>query len=366
MGRTGPLILFIILCILIPLPGNTSDDASGISEDARGVDTILTGTWEVEYLVRDPGEHLVPVSIRTLGYRQTVQRIHRGYRITVKSIVEPVILQDDWRLTAEPEVTGMPEFDGLADTLAAVTDTAGAVRAVLGWLDTAVPYRDVPGSPQDPDAVLKRGSGNCVGRATLAARILNDLRIPCRTVRGCLYKDGSAAFHRWIEVDYPGAGALPSDPGATQDFVTPYHLILLPSETADHDAHTLSDLDASIEIRSENRTVWAIDQRPLPDGCRVPLERRRTSAGPMHSALTARIETASPADCRMTIESARFSRTCSADRFGNVSVVPLPSGSYQVIISAPGYRPDRRRVDIGIRERVHIHTTLKPTATGGI
>lgn len=356
MPRSVPMILVLIGCLAVN---------PAIFSQEPNLDTVISGKWQIEYLILDPDEHLVPVSVRTLGYTQSVQRIHRGYRVTVTSSIEPVMING-----AVPSIQPVPEDvkrnePALADALAGIRRTPDAVRVVLGWIDDTITYENNPGNAQDPASVRTRKTANCVGRSRLSANILNALGIPCRTVRGCLFStDGPSRFHRWIEIDYPGIGALPSDPGATQDFVTPYHLILLPSESANPDANTLSELGVTIRIRAEKRAFWPVDQQPVPGGFSKTLERRKTTPDRYHSALTVDSVADAGTMRRMLIQGNGVNQSLVSDAFGRFSVLPISPGSYDVIISADGCQPEHRRVQVGVRERVHIHCVLKKSPPG--
>jgi len=360
MRRSLPVITILMVILCIPGPVHSTGDTGSDSASAPVDDTVVNGFWRIDYLVLDPDEKLVPVSVKTVGYEQTVRRIHRGYRITVTSHIDPIIIDTGFNAEERIPAAGDLIEPDLAGALQKIQTTGEAVRTVLGWLDETVVYANPSGESQDPETVLARKTANCVGRSQLTATILTRMGIPSRTIRGCLVsRDGETRFHRWIEIEYPGIGALPSDPGATQDFVTPYHLILLPAETADPDAATLSELGVGIEIQREERMFWPVDRSPIPGGFTRVLDRRMTSRERYHSALTVDVSTDPPAVSRMTIQGYGHSGTVTSDAFGRFSLLPIAPGDYDLLITVPGYRATHRKVRVGLRERVHIHCIME-------
>lgn len=116
-----------------------------------------------------------------------------------------------------------------------------AVNQVLCWLSGTIEYRSGPGIPPEPLEVLRKGRANCVGAAELAVALLREAGIPARGVRGFLaplsasgtsspdasveMSLGEEGLHRWIEVYYPEAGWVFSDPFRSVNHVSPRYLV---------------------------------------------------------------------------------------------------------------------------------------------
>lgn len=147
---------------------------------------------------------------------------------------------------AVPYLESVGERAELAERCRALTSgcrtQVEAVRRIICWVSSAIDYRDGPDVPVDPRDVLRQGSANCVGAAELAVALLREAGIPARGVRGFLVpaETGTAApaggmkreqslgeegLHRWIEVYYPGAGWVFSDPFRSVDYVGPRYLV---------------------------------------------------------------------------------------------------------------------------------------------
>lgn len=323
--------------------------------DTLSNDTILSGIWEAEYLVIDPSEMLIPIAVKTAAYSQTVSRIHRGYRLTVTSNIQPIMLDEtrhNW------QINRWAEFPGLQPFLTQPQSRNAAVRSVLAWLETAVTYRDNPHQKQTIATAVADGFANCVGRADTVTTILKELGIQSRTITGCLYKNGQTIFHRWLEVEYPKIGSLPSEPGSTMDYVTPHHLLLLPSDKVPPTVNRLSALGVQIKKVRETRSCWPIDSQPNQSGVNHSIARRQTSNIRHHAALTGKITPAAD-ETRIIVHNGIKYWTLTADLFGCFAITPIEPGHYQVSVQANGYRELSRTVDIAPREFVQLQFGLK-------
>jgi hypothetical protein len=106
--------------------------------------------------------------------------------------------------------------------------TGEAARRVLLGLRATLSYDPDRLRRQDPAAVFASRRGYCVGFAELAVDLLRRVGVSARTVQGILKSaPGSdhfeaaigGAYHRWIEVYYPGRGYVFSDPWRSVDGV---------------------------------------------------------------------------------------------------------------------------------------------------
>jgi len=109
------------------------------------------------------------------------------------------------------------------DLTADATTRYQAVTSLLGWVRENVRYELDRTKPQDPLAVLERGSAYCTGIARLSVALLRAAGIEAREVPGYVLEDLAsgprAGFHRWVEVYYPDRGWVFSDPVATLNYV---------------------------------------------------------------------------------------------------------------------------------------------------
>ena len=77
------------------------------------------------------------------------------------------------------------------------------VNAVMVWVDGYLQW-DLPNEVPDAVTCLQRKRGNCIGFTHLAAAVLRNLGVPCRTVRGYVaLSNGTFTRHTVIEVYYP-------------------------------------------------------------------------------------------------------------------------------------------------------------------
>lgn len=327
------------------------------SSSIEPVDKIISGTRQVEYMVLDPENLLVPVTVNTTGYSQQVQRIHRGYIITVTSSIQPIPVTQPFQF--DPEYLD-PCFQNamLLQNLASAGTASDALRACLAWLDRTIKYDGNHHNTQDIESVLQRGSGNCVGRTAVLQKILNGIGLKSRTVQGCLFQNGRLVFHRWIEIDYERIGALPTAPGTTQDFITPDHLVLLPSDKIDPSATEVDNTAVTISVLNEKRASFVIDQWPSPEGCVVPVYRRKTHNRRIETVVTGEI---SPPGLPGTVEletttGVQFFSLSEQNLF---SFIPVSPGAYRLSIKLNGREAFSSSGHIHPGEHRHHFCTVK-------
>jgi hypothetical protein len=321
------------------------------------IDKIISGTHQVEYIVLDPENLLIPVTVNTIGYSQQVQRIHRGYIVTVTSSIRPIPVTQPFQFNPE---NLDPRFQHayLLQNLASAENASDALRACLAWLDRTIIYDGNHDHLQDIESVLQRGSGNCVGRTAVLQKILNGIGLTSRTVRGCLFQNGKLVFHRWIEIDYDQIGALPTAPGTTQDFITPDHLVLLPSDKIDPAATDVEHSAVTISVLNEKQASFVIDQWPSPEGSIVPVYRRKTHPRRIETVLTGEI---SPSGFQGTVEleTSTGMRSFSLSEQHMFSFVPVSPGAYRLSIKRNGREAFSSSGHIRAGEHKHHYCTLK-------
>jgi hypothetical protein len=324
-------------------------------------DPIVIGSKQKEYLVIDPDDVLIPVTVNAYGYNQAVRRIDNGYVITVTTDIRPVIIDHPFVFKQNnlPEVF---QCKHLINNLATAETVSDALRACLGWLDSTVEYLDDPDMLQNVDAVMERKSGNCVGRSNVLITLLQKLDIKANAVRGALYRNNSLFFHRWIEVAYNDIGFLPTSPGATQDFISPDHIILLPSEKISSDINALTDANVSISVLGRTEKTWITDYWPVPKGFQHPIARRPTKALRYQTILTGEISPPGlPAD--VELKTNNQTRTIRATDQGTFSFSPVIPGQYRLTVRVYDQEGFRRTGHLNAGEHLHVFCNLiiRPT-----
>jgi hypothetical protein len=126
--------------------------------------------------------------------------------------------------------TDDPAIVALAASLTSGSATqAQAVENVMAYVRGHLVY-DVSG-PRDASSALQTGRSYCVGFANLATALLRAAGIPARGQYGCVApwegwgSPPEGGRHMWVEVYYPDAGWVASDPQASANFVDTAHLL---------------------------------------------------------------------------------------------------------------------------------------------
>ena len=318
-------------------------------------DYFVKGTWTVKYLVQDPHEVLVPSIVKSPGFQQNYKRIHRGFEVTVTSLLQPVNVQNEFEfetVSLPRELTSDPAF---LEEISNITETSDAVASIFEWIDRNIIYDDDPGKLQDWKSALNRRSAHCVGRCLVAEQLLKTMNVNCRSVSGCLVDGDDAQFHRWIEVTYPGSINLPSEIGVTQDFIDPYHIIIAPKKAAPENAELLSDLGARIQVISETKDFWVTDIR-RNKGQKSMLRRKMRPvryAGSIYGKINNDVRGNAKAELKLND---RVFQT-EIDSFGNFYFNGLTSGTYTLLIAPSWGNPKRIQGAIESRQAI-FHTIL--------
>ncbi len=333
MSPTTIRRLLILLFFLITVsPGYTQETPKPKATPIY--DNFVQGEWSVEYIVRDPQDLIIPSFVSSRSYKQEFKKLHRGYQVTVDVHLNPVNLQNIHRFNPDqiPEVFRNEQLiEGLMDA----NYTHQALRQTLGWLERTAPYKADPSQAQDWESVMKRGSGNCVGRTELLKEICGHVNINVNIVSGVLWSETESIFHRWIETVYSGAGSFPSDPGATQDYVDPYHIVLAVKKGDRPSVSKLSDLGVTIQKVRETKNFWTTDLRPLSPRLRPALMRRQMRPTRYYGSVTGKIHTAVKGRIEVILTMNGRQLITKPDTFGNFSFNGLGTGDYELAV-----RPD--------------------------
>jgi hypothetical protein len=211
-----------------------------------------------------------------------------------------------------------------------------AVTGVLGWIRGRIRYELDRGAPQEPEAVLDRGSAYCTGIARLAVAMLGAIGVEAREVPGFVLEDlvsgPRAGFHRWIEVHYPDRGWVFSDPLATFHYV-PATYVRLADER-------LEDVPGAGRLLARDRRVVSVDLDPrLGSG----LTARRNDDRRTAAALVVRIDGGGAG--MATLDGAEGRRELWLSD-GSGSFLGLPPGQYVLRVESGGRIAAQRSVVI--------------------
>ncbi len=292
-------------------------------------DFYLQGKWSVKYLLRDPLDILIVSQVHSSGFSQEVTPIHRGYFVTVTCDLTPFGISLPFSMQNKT-LPGKFSDPDLIEALRCSKTMCEAVRATNKWLEQNVPYSDLRNSGEQTGGKPVAVGGNCVSRAKIWVELLQELNIASRTVSGCLIKNNDGIFHRWVEIEYPGIGGFASEPGVTQDFIDPYHLIIGIKAGRETDVSCLSDVRVQVDIMQEEKAVWITDEDPAPASPGIYLRRREDHQ--FSSTLVGQID--SKLNCAMTVTLVLNDRKkkLHLEKSGIFSFPGLPAGAYQLKI----------------------------------
>lgn len=329
-----------------------------VSAQSASSDEFIKGTWSITYLIRDPQKVLIVPEVASSGFRQTVVPIHRGYQVTVEAMIDPLDAKDSFVFQYSSTQEDPDIIKSLPFSRALGTTRSAFLRSILDFVEFAAPYSNID-QDQSWHEVLIRGNGNCEGRVNLAVELLSRVQITARPVLGCLFEGGKAIFHQWLEVDYPGIGALPCDPGRSQDFVDPMHLVLYPVKSVGIEPRNLMDLGVEIDILSEERFISLFDIKPHDGSSPKGLLRRK-----MHPIRHAAVIAGSiQADHRnpQSIELSMNGKTIhtESDPFGNFSFTGLTPGEYTIRYYPVGSAPVIRYGTLAEKQLAEIRLTIE-------
>ncbi|MBN1552595.1 transglutaminase domain-containing protein [bacterium] len=300
---------------------------------ASNCDVFVNGTWSVKYLIQDPQKLIIPSTIKTSYYSQSFKKLHRGYEIYVECDLSEKCIPLPF--TVE-NVAGNEYFTNsdLMGRLKNVRHLTDAVREVIGWVDTNISYQSQPNPKHTPKDILQDKSGNCVDRAELIKKILSEIGVSSRTVSGVLFHPDNSCFHRWIEVDYGKYGTFASEPGVTQDYIDPYHLILTLSSHAPDNITYLEDIDIDIEIIDEQIDWYIIDRSKPLDSSYKRLFRRNTTCDRNYAAIVGKVDTKSFPHVTAELRLSDSTLTCPLDECNRFSFCGLTEGGYYLTLKS--------------------------------
>jgi len=307
--------------------------------------SIMSGAGEARYrLPADVGD--VPSYVNT-GFQQR--------RDGDSLIVHVDIATNDWTRAPfglrkiEPSDEPIARFARRA--VAGATTRAEAVSRLLHAIAAHTTFRIGDDVPTAPDEVLTRREAHCVGRSNLAVAALATLQIRARPARGLLLETntGRAVPHRWIEVFYPDAGWVFSDPTESINYVSPLHVVLTPPEAPDPEYRPGGRPPPRLEHHSDR--LVAIDLRPARYS---PLAERRLGVTQYAGAIVGQV--VPPTAGRLTLIG-RGTRRTLAIRAGRPFAFPgLEPGAYTLESEFDG-ESRTQTVRVADAELIHVEVT---------
>jgi hypothetical protein len=241
---------------------------------------VVTGGARAEYRLPEPGT--VPSYVNQ-GFRQEPD---------ADRLVVQVAANGDWTRAGFDRSALPPPCGPVAvfarNAAGAAQTRAEAVARVVQAVAATIAYRPGSDLPVRPDEVLARREAHCVGLANLAAEALNTLAIPARIARGVLIHraTGAAVAHRWIEVFYPDAGWVFSDPTESVNYVSAYHVVLTPPGDPDPSYDPRDARRVAPRLIAAEDALLAVDLRPGRSG---GLGERRVRAEQYRAAVVGRV-----------------------------------------------------------------------------
>ncbi len=210
-----------------------------------------------------------------------------------------------------------------------------------GWDPEAASSQEPPS--QEPLAVLGRGSGDAGGIARLTVALLQAVEIEARTVRGRVVGTQEVGEpwgpHTWIEVRYPEAGWVFSDPLHHHHYVPATYLRLATPRVE----APVSDGPFELIERRDRRQI--VDLYPL-GGPGVTARRNRA----VQRAAALRVVVAGPRRGSAVLEG-EDGRTSKILIDGESVFVGLATGSYRLEVYLEDEAPIVRQLELGPRER---------------
>lgn len=182
------------------------------------------GATEAEYLIRGVQ---VPEARAVNGFIQTVVPEGQGlWRVHVSCPAIPIGSNSPAPRLAPME--RVPQNFKLPQSLLSrfFEDQSAWERGteILRWVSTELQLKAEDRQPQDAISVLGRGSGRCSGVANATAALFMAAGYNARTVSGLLVGEDDTVRHRWLEVNLPNAGWVPTDPTLGFWVVTPRYI----------------------------------------------------------------------------------------------------------------------------------------------
>ncbi|MFN7972114.1 MAG: transglutaminase domain-containing protein [Acidobacteriota bacterium] len=352
---------------------------------ARADRVLVEGDQRASFLLYGVPESVAPRSYQNNGYDQVVLKTGDTYQVEVSVGLAPIGSRTPFPIPAGR--LPLDAWDALSGTPDAPADDPDLLRLalrlqngasteyevvtrVIDWVSAAIAYDVDPRSPAGAKETLVKKRASCVGMANLSVGLLRSLGIPARDVHGILAERRatlsgapvaitSGELHRWIEVYFPDAGWIYSDPLRSCHFVDARHIAIYPHTPGDaYDAEDFRGV--RISLTAEDDVSFGVDKNgSLSRKVRV----RRNLDGRYAAAVvgTARGRDGRPiARGVAVLEGAGARRQNALDRLGKFSFTGIAPGTYALRVFAEPYTPGEVNVSIASREIKHVDVTLAP------
>ncbi|UCD84383.1 MAG: transglutaminase domain-containing protein [Deltaproteobacteria bacterium] len=254
-----------------------------------------------------------------------------------------------------------------------------AFDRIINWVMDRLTYKIE--TPQDAYSVLINKLGSCQGYSNLSVALLRSAGIPARLVYGYLppgdiwgatkvYWDveiQEGGPHAWIEVYFPDVGWVSTDAERSKNFVDPFHIVLAIIGTdIKSDCYAggkvLIDFKemTSFTIAEEVNEVESLDEVDEPQ---KPMLERVAIGDTFRGRILARITDTSGKPIKgaeAILWKGLSGDVLPASNSGDVQLVGLEPGVYNVTFRAGGYAKDERGISLEKGETKKIDIMLSP------
>ena len=308
-----------------------------------GVEDYASGNYRQTVLSRAADRvEMEIVSDRFLGTRAPFPT---NEAILPPEATEALVARPGWIQADDPAI-----MTAAASLTSGTTTQAQAVEAIVAYVRGHVVYDSA--GPRDALSVLQTGRAYCVGFANLAMALLRAVRIPARGQYGCAAPwDGwgspvQGGRHMWIEVYYPDAGWVASDPQASANFVDTAHLLGFLDQCA-KDGTTIQRTEYSGTLGMQDPGYLHSVTTQLASASGIPLYAAAVSAPP------AAVLVVQPADVAVSLSPDSPLHTFALE----VSATAAPCAGWRiesratwlVLLNAAGTAPGQAQVEVNGR-----------------
>ena len=325
------LPLMPLLLLLLWMPPLQAAQADGLAIEGRDVARLL------------PPKGALVTAYENNGYRLRWQNDEVVVEVTAAPLASKAAFSPPGRGAGGDPLARL----ALRVTTGAKTQSEAASR-LLNWVARNIEYSLDREAPQSAPAVLERRTGYCTGIARLTVALLQAAGIRSREVAGYVYGRGGGpspelgpaqGYHRWIEIYYPDAGWVFSDPLTSHNWV-PANYLRLGSEQLDLG----SGVDGLLLERRDQ--ILPVDLYP---GGALGVRARRNSDRQLAGALSVKVE-----DFEVglaSLEGAGLRRNHSLVR-GTATFVGLDPGQYRLRLQIAGLPLYERDIALIGRQRL--------------
>jgi len=197
---------------------------------------VQTGTWNATWVITSSDKWIDAIEdYHTVAFHQWVERrSESSVTVTIESkatldtqVTLPLDISQlpgsvlPYLEPTPSQQSDHPEIVSKAETLIEESEMeVQAVVAILDWVNASIVYDDSFELDNDALSVFRNRSGVCTGYSNLAVALLRAVNIPARVRTGCVGRRPHGGRHAWIEIYYPDAGWIPSDPQVSENLIS--------------------------------------------------------------------------------------------------------------------------------------------------